>query len=116
VVDDEPLVATSLARVLSRWHRVEVATSGRDAIARVAAGRRYDHILCDLAMPDAGGMDVHGELARIAPEQARRIVLMTGGAFTERTRSFLESWSGPWIEKPIDFDELRRILDEPRGS
>jgi CheY-like chemotaxis protein len=111
VVEDEPLVAAALARVLSLTHDVEVATSGRDAIARVEAGARYDRILCDLMMPDASGVDVHEALSRLAPQQAARLVFMSGGAFTERTRAFLETWRGPFLEKPVDLAALRRALD-----
>lgn len=111
VVEDDPLVAAALVRVLSPPDDVEVVTSGRDAIARVEGGARYDRILCDLMMPEASGVDVHDALSRIAPDQAARLVFMSGGAFTERTRAFLETWPGPFLEKPVDLAALRRVLD-----
>jgi len=112
VVDDEPLVAAGLARSLSRWHDVRVATGGREAVELVTRGARFEHILCDLMMPGTGGIEVHQELYRIDPGQASRVIFITGGAFTDRAREFLASHPGPCLEKPVDLDQLRRVMDE----
>jgi CheY-like chemotaxis protein len=112
LVDDEPLVTSALTRALRPWHRVTVSGSGRDALARLRGGERFDLILCDLMMPEMTGMELHAELVRVAPDQAARLVFVTGGAFSEGARSFLESWTGPWLEKPVDLEKLRRIIDE----
>ncbi|MGC4089311.1 MAG: CPXCG motif-containing cysteine-rich protein [Polyangiaceae bacterium] len=67
VVDDDVLVARTLARLLSE-HRVEVVTSGRDALQRLATeGSAFDLVLCDLMMPDITGMDVYEEVERKHP-------------------------------------------------
>ena len=67
-------------------------------------------ILCDLMMPELTGMDLHAELEKIAPDQASRMVFMTGGAFTPRAREFLERVPNARVEKPIDFQNLRVLL------
>ncbi|TMB29249.1 MAG: response regulator, partial [Deltaproteobacteria bacterium] len=56
VVDDEPMVGSSIRRLLGRDHDVVVVQSGKDAVAKIAAGERYDVILCDLLMPEMTGM------------------------------------------------------------
>jgi CheY-like chemotaxis protein len=63
----------------------------RDALAKFRAGERYDVVLCDLMMPEMTGMDLHAELSHSHPEDARRIIFVTGGAFTSRAREFLEN-------------------------
>jgi len=40
-------------------------------------------------MPDLSGIDFYGELARAGRGQERRVIFMTGGAFTARAREFL---------------------------
>src|SRR4051812_24171686 len=80
VVDDEPMVGSSIRRLLGRDHEVVVVQSGKEAVARIAAGERYDVVLCDLLMPEMTGMDVHADLHARDPELARRMVFLSGGA------------------------------------
>jgi PAS domain S-box-containing protein len=110
VIDDERLVGEAIARSLSEENDVEVVTDAQQALARLGAGQRYDAVLCDLMMPVMTGMDLYAELVRRAPEVASRLVFMTGGAFTPRARSFLESVTNPCLEKPLDMSKLRSIL------
>ena len=110
IIDDERLVGEAIARSLSEESDVEVVTDAREALARIAAGQRYDAILCDLLMPVMTGMDLYAEVVRTAPKLAGRIVFMTGGAFTARARSFLESVANQCLEKPLDMSKLRSFL------
>jgi PAS domain S-box-containing protein len=112
IVDDEPLLARAIAGTLEPDHEAVEAASARDALARLGAGERYDVILCDLMMPEVTGMDLHDALGRIAPDQQRRIVFLTGGAFTERARSFLETVENRILVKPFDAGALLRLVGE----
>jgi PAS domain S-box-containing protein len=112
IVDDEPLILRSLGRVLSRFHDVELAASGQDGLTRIRGGERYDLIVCDLMMPELTGMDFHAALSREAPECAERVVFLTGGAFTERARTYLETVQNPTLEKPVQPALLRALLDQ----
>jgi CheY-like chemotaxis protein len=89
---------------------VATVTSGRAALAILAGEPRFDVILCDLMMPDVSGMDVHERLARERPELAQRFVFVTGGAFTERARRFVDEVGLPVIEKPFDLAKLPALL------
>lgn len=110
VVDDEPMLGTIVQRMLSPEHEVLATTSARDAIDRVSRGERFDIILCDLMMPEVTGMDLHAELLRLAPEQAEKVIFMTGGAFTSRAREFLDQIRNPLVEKPFDAASLRALV------
>jgi DNA-binding NtrC family response regulator len=63
-------------------------------------------------MPDVSGMDVHERIARERPELAKRFVFVTGGAFTERARRFVDEVGLPVIEKPFDLTKLPALLRE----
>jgi CheY-like chemotaxis protein len=58
-------------------------------------------------MPQLSGMELHDTLARSRPEVVRRMVFMTGGAFTDRAREFLERVGNPQLAKPFAPQELR---------
>ncbi len=111
VVDDEPLVGAAVRRALARQHRVTVAASGQAALDLIRDGARFDHILCDMMMPEMTGMEFHGQLAHVAPEQANVVTFMTGGAFTVGASHFMETHPRAWLEKPLDLEKLRRVID-----
>jgi PAS domain S-box-containing protein len=114
VIDDEPLVGEAVARALSDDGDVQVETEAQQALAKIAAGERYDLVLCDLMMPVMTGMDLYAEVVRTAPMLAGRFVFMTGGAFTPRARAFLASVVNPCLEKPLDMGKLRSLVARAR--
>jgi signal transduction histidine kinase len=110
VVDDEPSFASTLRRLLERDHDVETVGDGREALARIRAGARYDLVVCDLMMAGMDGVDLYRALHAEVRTQADGIVFVTGGAFTERAQSFLDGVPNPRIEKPFQLDALLRVL------
>ncbi len=110
VVDDEPMVGRAILRMLSADHEVKVVPSGKEALRDLLGGGQYDLILCDLMMPEVTGMDLHGELVRLDPAMAERMLFLTGGAFTTSAREFLERVPNPRLEKPFNAAELRALV------
>jgi signal transduction histidine kinase/CheY-like chemotaxis protein len=110
VVDDEELVLRSVRRILSQEHDVLAMVSAQEALAVCAGGEKFDLILCDLMMPDMTGMDFHRELSLVSPEQADRMIFITGGAFTEKARAFLSETPKEHLEKPFYSANLRAIV------
>ncbi|HEY1692074.1 MAG TPA: ATP-binding protein [Polyangiaceae bacterium] len=110
VIDDEPMMGRAVQRLLAGAHDVEAMTDPVAAVERLRAGARFDLILCDLMMPTLTGMDVHEEVVAIDAQQARRMVFMTGGAYTARAEAFLEGVTNTRLEKPLDRAALRAIV------
>jgi signal transduction histidine kinase len=110
VIDDEPLIGTSVRRLLSPEHDVLSLTRGQALLDRLAVGERYDLILCDIMMPELSGMDVYEQIKKLSPEEADRLVFVTGGAYTARTEEFLKQVGNVRIEKPFDAAKLRSLL------
>jgi CheY-like chemotaxis protein len=63
-------------------------------------------------MPVMTGMELHAELSRAAPDQAERIVFLTGGAFTPGARLFLDQVPNPRLDKPFQIQALRSLVSE----
>jgi signal transduction histidine kinase len=112
VIDDEPMIATAIGRTLAFEHEVAVASDAASALRRITEGERFDLILCDLMMPQMTGMELHAQLLRKAPEQARQMVFLSGGAFTTSARAFLEAVPNQRLEKPFDSRELLVLVNE----
>jgi PAS domain S-box-containing protein len=112
IIDDEPVVATMLSRTLAEAHDVTVCTSGADALERLCADSTWDVVLCDLMMPDVSGMDLYSAVKERESGLERRIVFMTGGAFTRRAADFLASVVNERLEKPFDLGKLFRLVEK----
>ena len=110
VVDDEPLVAEMLERVLRRDHDVTAVSCGRDALDKIRAGQWFDAIVSDVMMPNMTGIELLEALVELAPEQAKRLLFLSGGVFTPETRARLEQLGTLHLEKPVNTKELRRSV------
>jgi CheY-like chemotaxis protein len=76
LVDDDPVVARALRRVLGRdGHEVEHFENPVKAIERVRA-RPFDLVITDFRMPDLDGLRVANQIALVAPDLP--IILLTG--------------------------------------
>lgn len=114
IIDDDPLVASSLRRLLAS-REVQIADSGRRGIEMLRQDDAFEVVLCDLMMPEISGMDVYETVLEERPDLADRFIFMTGGAFTERARAFLERVPNPRLEKPFDGKTLRMLVSVHGG-
>lgn len=111
IVDDEPHLARTLEILLRDQNDVRSVGSGAEARRILEADGEFDAILCDLVMTDVSGIELHAWLTERDPELARKVVFMTGGAFTAEARDFLARVSNPHIEKPFRVEDVQRLLD-----
>ncbi len=111
VLDDEVQLAAAIRRMLSRRHEVVVHNRASDALEAIRGGGQFHAVRCDLMMPDISGAEFVRALGELSPSLARRVVLMTGGAFTPQAREFLATSGLRVLEKPFDTDELLSMVD-----
>jgi len=110
VVDDEPVVADFVGRTLAEdGHRVAVARQGEEALARLAEGP-CDLVICDLKLPDMGGPRLYERATGLRPDLRGRFLFLTGDTLGADTSEFLSARPGPWLEKPLMPEELRRVV------
>ena len=102
VVEDDPLVRTTLARILAGSFDLVMAEDARAALDRLARGERFPLILCDLSMPGMSGSELYRELVARYPEQAQRVLFVTGGAVDGADAAFLRAAPLGHLEKPFD--------------
>jgi CheY-like chemotaxis protein len=110
IVDDEPRVAQALKRMLYGDHDLTLASCGAEAIEHVAAGERFDAIITDVMMPNMTGIELFDRLETMAPDQAMRVIFLSGGVFTAQTRTRLEAAGNPQLQKPVSSQELRACV------
>jgi CheY-like chemotaxis protein len=111
LIDDEAAVGRSLRLLLAPEADVVPVTRADEAIARLAGGEHFDAIVCDLMMPEVSGIELYDRLVDVAPDYQRRIIFMTGGAFTQQARDFLSRLDRPYLEKPFTEAQLRQAIE-----
>ena len=112
IVDDEAEIRDALAEILAGAdHRVVTASSGREALERLAVGH-YDAILTDIRMPDLDGRALYHEIERRWPLCVKRVVFVTGDTLASALRDFVSESGRPVIEKPFLPSEVRRVVAE----
>jgi PAS domain S-box-containing protein len=106
LVDDEPALAAALTTVLSEHHDVVTVGSAGAALELVDRGLGFDAILCDLMMSGMSGMDLHDALRQRGTPLSRRMLFMTGGAYTPEAHAFLRRVPGACLQKPFTIEKV----------
>lgn len=105
VVDDDPMMGTTLRLALEDDYDVSVSGSA-DIAMTVLEKEAFDLVLCDLMMPKTSGIDLHRWLSERDPKAASRMLFMTGGAYTDQAARFLREETREHVEKPFRVETL----------
>lgn len=110
LVDDEPVIANALARLLRRdGHTVDTAANGRLALMKLQE-RAYDLILSDLRMPELDGPGLYRALETRYPQLCQRFIFLTGDTLNPDTHALSVQHGVPQLFKPYTAAELRRVI------
>lgn len=117
--EDDRLLRTSVARGLRETgYEVELATTGKEALALVQRGE-FDVVILDVRLPAPDGLAVCREIRSHGNRVP--ILMLTALDAVEHRIAGLDSGADDYLTKPFDFGELlarlralvRRQLDSP---
>jgi signal transduction histidine kinase/DNA-binding response OmpR family regulator len=111
LVEDNADIRESLRALLElKGYEVAEAKDGREGVGLILA-RRPEVALVDIGLPGVDGYEVAREL-RASPEHPpTRLVAMTGYGRPEDRQLALDAGFDAHLVKPVDFDDLTRLLD-----
>jgi CheY-like chemotaxis protein len=121
LVEDEPAAARAHALWLGRAGLiVDVCDSPVGALIRIAAGERFDAVVCDGPMSGLDCVAFFVRASRCWPELARKIVFVSPGV-SDEWRRFIEQRGLPVFDKPPEdhaerealVSVIRRLADPP---
>ncbi|GGM93611.1 response regulator [Thermus composti] len=113
VVEDEPLVAHLVRRMLERaGYQVAWAPSGKAALE--ALGREaFDLVVCDLVMPGVSGLEVIREVRRLGGPP---VLALSASVSAQSQEEALVAGAKAFLGKPFEGEALlaqvRRLLGE----
>ncbi len=116
VVDDFPINQEVICVYLREFGiKCIIATNGREAVDIVRASvekERFDAILMDIQMPEMNGYDAVRLIRLIDEYRETPIVAVTSFAMDRDRQMCIEAGMDDHISKPIDFEVLKRVLEE----
>ena len=119
VVDDDPIVAESLAEFLcAEGHRAATALNASEALAALKSAEEraaeepadpFALVLCDVSLPGVGGLELLSRIVRQHPATA--VIMLTGYATVETAVEALRAGAVDFLTKPLVDAELRSALE-----
>lgn len=114
VIDDDPIVADSLAEFFrcGGAHSASVHSPGKalDALSQAqSSGKGYQVVMCDINLPEMGGLDLLREITKRYPQIA--VIMLTGYGTVETAVQALRLGAVDFLTKPIVDEELRISLE-----
>ena len=113
LAEDNPVnQALVVCRLEQRGHSVVVAGNGREAV-RAWERQPFDLVLMDVQMPEMGGLEATALIRRKEKDCGRHtpIIALTAHALKGDRERCLEAGMDDYLAKPIQAEELFRILD-----
>ena len=113
IVDDDVQFARYLQKLLGKFSddlEVDIATDGFDAGLKIRE-EEPDVVLLDLMMPGLDGFSVCKRIKLTPTTSDVRVIAMTGYPSEEKINKILAAGAEVCLSKPIDKDELIKVLD-----
>lgn len=115
VVDDNMVNRVLITKTLEKYKvKCEAVDSGTAAIEKCRSCDSYDIIFMDQMMPVMDGVEamkiIRRDFPAYAPRSANRIIALTANAIVGVREELIKEGFDDYLEKPIDFGELERVL------
>ena len=116
LVDDAPLNLKVASKLLERYNanKIDTCASGFECLDLIQSGRQYDLVLLDDMMPKMSGVQT---LKKLKEEFHFKtpVIALTANAITGMRDKYLSDGFDDYLAKPIDKDELVRVVNQVLG-
>ena len=114
LVDDEPGMLRYIKTLLEvDDYKVETATTGEEALARVEKGLRPDLVLLDVLMPGIDGLQTLEQLRQLQP--GVKVVMLSCVSDTRKVVQAMKLGAQDYLTKPFQKAELDAVIDLSLG-
>ncbi len=110
VVDDEAILCQSVEKILKRKGcKVNAVTSVADALKTLDANDKYDLIIADLMMPQAGGLELLSAVQGSWPDLP--VLIITGFSSIASAVETTKLGAAGYLPKPFTPEELEKAME-----
>lgn len=106
--------AVAIAMLTRMGHRVDVVSSGAEAVATIRDSRHasYDVVLMDCQMPEMDGFAAAQAIREMGSAGGVPIIAMTANALPEDRQRCLDAGMNDYLAKPVSSEQLLNLLEE----
>ncbi|MCR5627192.1 MAG: response regulator [Lachnospiraceae bacterium] len=111
IVDDEEITRNGLVSAINGMELpISEIKTADDGVSGLDVLRSFhpDIVLSDVRMPRKDGLSMIADIQEIAPETC--VILMSGYSDREYLKAAIRLKAVSFVEKPVDFDEIRTAL------
>ena len=110
IIDDEPEIVELLTEFVKQLgHSALSASNGLHGL-EIAISQNPDLVISDINMPKMNGLEMLEKLK--ATGSTTPVILFTAFSDTQKIRSAWKLGAFDFVEKPIDFGSLQKIIDK----
>lgn len=109
IEDDEEMRSLLKDLVVEEGCEADSADNGSEAF-RKAAKEPFDLMITDIRMPGLSGLDILPGLKKLLPDAI--IIAITAFGGDETRRKAIERGATVYLEKPLQLDQLRKLIQE----
>ena len=110
IVDDDPSILKAFSKQIELMgHSVTAFSDPEDALTHLQL-EGADCLLVDLNMPRLNGLELQAAIARLKPPVPT--VFVSGAANVQSSVAAMRGGACHFLEKPVEFDDLRSAIDE----
>lgn len=106
IVDDEPLILSSVARALRDSGEVKTVASASEALEEVKSCH-YSLCFLDILLPDMNGLEVLKRINEISPDT--KVALMTASHLEDNVKKSALERAYHFISKPFTLTQIKEI-------
>jgi CheY-like chemotaxis protein len=107
--EDRALLTAALR---ARGYAVEAVSSVAEALDVLDTGDAPRILLVDWVMPDLSGLELVEVLRRRVGERSTYCIMTTGMSARRGARRAREAGVDQYLEKPLDYDEVHRLIGQ----
>ncbi|MGM9878231.1 MAG: hybrid sensor histidine kinase/response regulator [Bacilli bacterium] len=113
VVDDDELNVKVLSRMLERYKlKFDYVEDGDKCITKIKSDEKYDLIFMDDNLPNITGTETMKLLKELAGNELPPVIILTANAILGMKEQYLSEGFNDYLSKPIDMQELDKIINK----
>lgn len=113
IVDDNNLNIKVAKRLLETYKfNIESVSAGKDCVYKVKEGTHYDIIFMDHMMPEMDGIETLHVLKKLDGYALPPIIALTANAIAGMKEMYLQEGFDDYLSKPINTNELNRVINK----